>query len=313
MKDNEWSGQKHICSSHQAAWLGVEIRMKHKTTKLILMIALFTMLSGIANAAKITGNVVTWIDTYSTNWVQIKNELNHGYPVIARVNRGESPHFVVITGYIGSSFYINDPFDGAKDKILSSSEYPTVFGIYLYHGPAKLPISGDMNGDGIDETGTFNRSTNIFNFGSKSVTYAMPGDSPIIGDWDYDGKDEIGVFRPIEGSISKLYLITRDWNSLGTDAGSADYAISFSGLYSNNIPISGNWDGLGGDDIGLFNPSTNTFYLYTLNPANLGATLTTRYKDVPPFGETGDIPIAGDWDKNGKGEIGVFRPNENNF
>jgi hypothetical protein len=56
--------------------------------------------------------------------------------------------------------------------------------------------------------------------------------------------------------------------------------------------------------IGVFRPSTHLFYLdYNGNGV----------WNVPPadrqynFGISGDIPVSGDWDNNGKSEIGVFR------
>src|SRR5660398_44323 len=168
-----------------------------------------------------------------------------------------------------------------------------------------IPISGDLNNDGFDIYGTFDRISATFTFNGKTVSYGLQTDLPIVGDWDNDGKDEIGVFRPNDGGISKLHIVTRDWSSLSGNVGSADYVISFPALYSNNMPVVGNWDGLGGDDIGLFNP--NTFYLYTLNPLNLGAPLTSRYKDVP-FGMDGDKPLSGDWDNDGIDDLGMFRP-----
>lgn len=168
-----------------------------------------------------------------------------------------------------------------------------------------IPLAGDLDGDGVDSYGTFDINTASFNFDGKTVYYGLPAtDLPIIGDWDNDGKDEIGIFRPNDGGLSKLHLVIRDWSTLSSGAGSSDYTISLGGSYPNNIPISGNWDGIGGDDYGGFNPATNTFYLYTLN---LGTSSASRYMDVP-YGITGDKPISGDWNGDGKDEIGIFRP-----
>ena len=173
---------------------------------------------------------------------------------------------------------------------------------YIQLITGKFPIAGDMNGDGIDTYGLFESTSATFTIDGKSVNFGTSSDLPIIGDWDNDGKDEIGIFRPNDNGMSKLYLITRDWNTLGSNAGSADYTIPLGGLYPNNKPISGNWDGIGGDDYGGFSP--NTFYLYTIN---LASSTATRYKDVP-FGMNGDKPLSGDWDNDGKADIGIFRP-----
>jgi hypothetical protein len=114
----------------------------------------------------------------------------------------------------------------------------------------------------------------------------------------------------------KFYLITRDWASLSSSAGAADKTIPF-GYYPNNIPIAGDWDSDGDDDIGGFYPENNKFYLYILN---LGAESATSYKDVPfgisgdqddltptPLGANGDVAVIGDWDNDGDDDVGIYR------
>ena len=168
----------------------------------------------------------------------------------------------------------------------------------------RYPLSGNMYGsDEKDITGTFNSNTSEFTFGSKTVQFGLNTDIPVIGDWDKDGKDEIGVFRPIDDDgKSRFYLVNRDWKDLPYKVGDADKRIDF-GSYPMNIPIAGDWDGDGDDDIGGFNPENNVFYLYELN---LERSSAESFKDVP-FGVTGDIPFIGDWNGDGKDELGVFR------
>lgn len=252
-------------------------------------------------ALRSSGTVIYIDPAPSPDLNRIRSELDNGFPVIAKV-RLESEHWAVITGYSGSTFYINDPLGGQTNVDLTSRYSGTIHAIRLYHR-GKVPISGDMNGDGIDTTGIFDAPAATFTIDGKSVNFAAFSDLPVIGDWDNDGKDEIGVFRPNENGQSKFYIITRDWSTLGSSAGSADYAIPF-GYYPDNIPLAGDWDGDGDDDIAGYKPSTFTFYLYSLD---LGSSSATRFRDVP-FGVTGDIPISGDWDNDGDCDIGIFRP-----
>ena len=269
-------------------------------------------------ASQRTGGVVEWVDDYPTDLDQIRTELNNRHPVIAEVSMklksGEyAQHFVVITGYSGSDFNVNDPLNGVTTFNQHYGNPATgIKGIRLYYGI--IPLSGNMSGTG-EETGTFNPKTSKFTFGSKTVQFGLNTDIPVIGDWDGDGKDEIGVFRPIDDDgISRFYLITRDWDDLPDKAEDADKRIYF-GPYPTNIPIAGDWDGDGYDDIGGFNPENNVFYLYKLD---LDKPSVDSYKDVP-FGITSDIPFIGDWNGDGKDEIGVFRypypnnPNTNAF
>lgn len=154
----------------------------------------------------------------------INSELNNGYPVIAEVRLSGYQHFVVITGYSGSTYYINDPWYGDGSTINDRYGDPAsaIYGIRLYHGTATdtpIPLSGDLNGDGMASYGTFDPSTAEFTFNGKTVNFGTTTDLPVMGDWDGDGKDEIGVYRPDDGGQSKFYLITRDWASLSSSAG----------------------------------------------------------------------------------------------
>lgn len=192
-------------------------------------------------------------------------------------------------------------------KSLDQTTFPYIGWAYPPLTPPinrRYPLSGNLYGsDEKDITGTFDSSTSEFTFGSKTVQFGLNTDIPVIGDWDKDGKDEIGVFRPIDDDgKSRFYLVTRDWKDLPYKVGDADNRIDF-GSYPIDIPIAGDWDGDGDDDIGGFNPENNVFYLYELN---LERSSAESFKDVP-FGVTGDIPFIGDWNGDGKDELGVFR------
>ena len=73
------------------------------------------------------------------------------------------------------------------------------------------------------------------------------------------------------------------------------------------MPLAGNWDGVGGDTIGVYNPSAATFYL-----SNYNTSPQTNYSAV--FGSGGAWePVVGDWDTNGTTTIGVFNPSTATF
>jgi hypothetical protein len=290
-----------------------------------------------------SGGTVQWAGQYDYTSIpadlnRINSELNAGYPVIAEVRLSSSQHFVVITGYTGSTYYINDPWYGDESTINGRYGDPAsaIYSIRLYHGTATgtpIPLSGDLNGDGTDSYGIFDPSTAGFTFNGKTVNFGTSTDLPAMGDWDHDGKDEIGIYRPDDGGQSKFYLITRDWSSLSGPAGAADKTIPF-GYYPNNIPIAGDWDGDGDDDIGGFNPGNNNFYLYigdwdgdddddvgvfrpgaTTNEFYLDLGLTGGQHEMGPYslGNVGDEPLIGDWNGNGYDNLGVYRPADGTF
>lgn len=72
-----------------------------------------------------------------------------------------------------------------------------------------------------------------------------------------------------------------------------------------DLPIVGDWNGDGSDDIGLYRPSTREFFLYYEfdDPPTISVTI----------GDSGDIPVAGDWDGDGVCGVGVYRPSTRTF
>ncbi|MBN2285867.1 MAG: M23 family metallopeptidase [Tissierellales bacterium] len=161
------------------------------------------------------------------------------------------------------------------------------------------PLFGDWDNNAIDAFGTFDFEQPGFTLdGSPVIPFGTLNDLPITGDWDGDGTDEIGLFRPREAddiAQSNFYL------DLDNDGDQADRTVAFP-YHPENMPIVGDWDGDGYDDIGGFDPSSNTFYLYLIN----NSSNATLYRSVA-YGSQGDFPITGDWDGDGDDDIGVFR------
>ena len=67
------------------------------------------------------------------------------------------------------------------------------------------------------------------------------------------------------------------------------------------MPVVGDWDGDGGDDIGIFHPATREWVLR--DSASAGPA-DRRFG----YGGAGDVPVVGDWNGDGVDGIGVYRP-----
>jgi len=184
---------------------------------------------------------------------------------------------------------VKNPSDGAGADKYSATWHlevipaPTI-GVFR---PSTHLFYLDYNGNGVWNGAAVDRS---YNFG-------ISGDIPISGDWNSDGTTEIGVFRP---STHLFYL---DYNGNGAwNGASIDKQYNFG--ITGDTPISGDWNADGRTEIGVYRPSTHMFYLdYSGDGAWNGASIDKQYN----FGITGDIPITGDWNLDGKYEIGVFR------
>jgi hypothetical protein len=75
---------------------------------------------------------------------------------------------------------------------------------------------------------------------------------------------------------------------------------------NGDLPVAGDWSGSGEIRIGVFRPGTGKWYL-DLN----GNGQWDGCEDdgcLGPFGVSGDMPVAGDFNGDGIARIAVFRP-----
>lgn len=132
-------------------------------------------------------------------------------------------------------------------------------------------------------------------------TLGVVGDVALIGDLDGDGaRDDYAVWRPSEGT----------WWAIRTD-GSAIFSRRHWGE-PGDLPLIGDFDSDGKiNDLGVYRPSEGIWYLtrWTSIPENDPKGVTTGEPIVRPFGLTGDIPLVGDFDSDGRfDDMGLWRP-----
>jgi len=166
-----------------------------------------------------------------------------------------------------------------------------------------LPLGGDWDGDGVSTVGLYDPDTGTFQWknghtgrdadGVVHLTPPAPGALPIAGDWDGDGRDGIGLVDLSDLRHPRFLL----WNVLasGTPA-DAVTVLSFSEP-RDALPVAGDWDGDGRDDVGLYWPSLALFVLDTP-----GVVFSFE------LGSAGVLPVAGDWDGDGRDGVGVYDP-----
>lgn len=207
-----------------------------------------------------------------------------------------------------SRFYLDVSGNGLWDG--SSTDATYGFGIV-----GDEALIGDWNGDGIDAIGVYRPSSRRFYLDvngnglwdgamiDQTFVFGISGDIAISGDWDGVIGDEIGLYRP---SAGRFYL---DFNGNGVWDGSPTDATYSFGIVGDE-PLIGNWDGVIGDEIGIYRPSARRFYLdFSGNGVWDGS--STDLTSV--FGISGDEPISGDWNSDGLDEIGIYRPSASRF
>ncbi len=201
------------------------------------------------------------------------------------------------------TFYLDYNGNGRWDGPIVDRQYN--FGL-----TGDIPVSGDWNNNGKTEIGVFRPSLHTFYLDyngngkwegtttDRQHDFGLTGDIPICGDWNHDGTSEIGVFRPLTHTFYGDFNGNGVWNGPLTD-GQANFGLM------GDIPVVGDWNKDGYTEIGVFRPSTHTFYLdFNGNHAWNGAAIDRQAN----FGLTGDIPISGELNNDGFYEIGVYRP-----
>lgn len=163
----------------------------------------------------------------------------------------------------------------------------------------ELPVTGDWDGNGIDDVGIFRPSTKQWLLRLQNGTtitlnaFGQNGDLPVAGDWNGDGIDTIGIFRPT----------TNEWilsNGPNTNNTSPPENLHIPFGDNGDIPITGDWTGAGFDSVGTFRPSNSLFILSNGFSSTVDITAF--------FGVPGVRPFVGDWDGDGVTTIGVFNP-----
>ncbi|MCJ0871896.1 CHAP domain-containing protein [Streptomyces sp. AP-93] len=180
-------------------------------------------------------------------------------------------------------------------------------------------------------TGIDSRAVSFYQFGKSNGTLHS---TPQVGDavvYDADGSladgeaDHVNLVVEVSADGTQIKTVggnesnsvqARSWfnwrtNSSPVGAGRALAFVGPKGLgapptpaptqstYRGDIPISGDWDGRGHTQVGVFRNSggANQFIL--------------RHDDgsisVIALGDPGDQPITGDWDGTGHTQVGVFR------
>lgn len=127
----------------------------------------------------------------------------------------------------------------------------------------------------------------------NSFRFGPPQAQGVACDWRGTGVDTPGTFNDGAWAIR-----------LANATGPTDIDLAYGS--PGDIPLCGDWDGDGVVGIGVYRPSTYTFYLRN--------TVSTGVADVSiSFGNRGDRPVVGDWDGDGSTSIGVFRPSNVTF
>lgn len=207
---------------------------------------------------------------------------------------------------------------------------PTDDHCFTYGTPnSDRPVTGDWNNDGSVTVGVYRTTTNPQQFLLRDANSAGAEDyppistgppsfgyKPVAGKWNgVNQTAKVGIFNPgtAPGSQRGFYLDNGD-KIINGCPGPDHCFFTGSITLAEDLPIAGDWDNNGSVTIGVFRPSTSTFYLSNADPAALpDNSQLTSWNLVIPAGSPsfGYLPAVGDWTGPSgqiKTKLGVFRP-----
>jgi hypothetical protein len=185
---------------------------------------------------------------------------------------------------------------------------PTSFG-----QSGDLPVVGDWAGTGMVQIGVFTPSTRLWQLDRNGNDrwdgctvdqclgpFDQSTDLPVVGRWTKSFlKDQIGIYRPSQ----RIWQLDLNGNGLW-NACTVDRCWAFKNLAG--LPVVGKWVAGGATMLGVFEPATGIWKLDRDGDGHWDTCAEDYCRG--PFGVSGDLPVAGDWNETGKDKIGVFDP-----
>ena len=191
----------------------------------------------------------------------------------------------------------NRVFDAPPDRILFSFANSNV-----------TAISGDWDGDGLDEVGDFNAGlwrldlddSGTFTDEDRTYFFGRSGDVPLVGQWST--ADAPGIFRTNTNGLSGLFLLDSD------NSGWLESPDSFVFGLPNDRVVVGDWNGTGTDKVGVFRSTGDIANTAVFSLDTNGNRGFEGSDSVFNFGVFTDGIVIGDWNGDGTDKVGVYRP-----
>ena len=184
-----------------------------------------------------------------------------------------------------------------------------------------IPVAGDWNGDGNSDVGVFWTDSagqghwylDVNGNGywdntdqNAAIAFGWIGSTPVVGDWNGDGKSDVGVYAVNPNTSQGVWYL--DVNGNGT-WDSTDQAGEISLGWTGAIPVVGKWSYGTKSEVGLFATDSTGQGTWYRDINGNGQWDFTDQAAVIKFGWQGSTPIVGDWNGDGKSDVGVFATN----
>jgi hypothetical protein len=187
-----------------------------------------------------------------------------------------------------------------------------------------INTGSDFEGDGGADLTVFRPSELAWymklssNNQTESVIFGHVNDKLVVGDYDSDRKADIATYRPDDPDYPGQGV----WKILRSSDGAVQ---SVPWGLDTDTPIAMSVDTNNATDLGIFRPSTGTWYIKRMgdiikplaktrqNEKSLSPENNAPQSYTIQWGKDGDIPLAGDFDNDKIDELVIFRPSEGNW
>jgi hypothetical protein len=190
----------------------------------------------------------------------------------------------------------------------------------IINGRHDIPVPGDYDGDGKSDYAIY-RPRNYSTEGPSLWQVVLSGggllekfhgaiidgimDIPVPGDYDGDGKSDFAIFRPrLYNGTASLWQI---WLSSNNTLMQVEHGGIINGV--TDIPVPGDYDGDGKTDVAIYRPRdyfNEGASIWQILQSGGGGVITSYHGGI--MNGVHDIPVPGDYDGDGKTDLGIYRP-----
>ena len=104
--------------------------------------------------------------------------------------------------------------------------------------------------------------------------------------------DEVGFWR----STTRYFYLDMDGDHTYDGSATERFSPFLSSAYTNVVPLAGDWDGDGTDEVGFWRSSTGYFYLDMDGDHTYDGSATERFSPFLSSAYTNLVPLVGNWD-----------------